>query len=43
MVAADCIARSAASSEIPLSILTSLIGAPFLMVLMLKRRSSLFY
>lgn len=43
LLAADCVARSAASSEIPLSILTSLIGAPFLMVLMLKRRSSLFY
>lgn len=43
LLAADCVARSAASSEIPLSILTSLIGAPFLMVLMLNRRSSLFY
>ena len=39
LMVADCVA----SSEIPLSILTSLIGAPFLMVLMLKRRSSLFY
>ncbi len=43
LMVADCVARSVASSEIPLSILTSLIGAPFLMVLMLKRRSSLFY
>ncbi len=43
LVAADCVARSVSSSEIPISILTSLIGAPFLVSLMLKRRGSTFY
>ncbi|MEF9970305.1 MAG: iron ABC transporter permease [Ruthenibacterium sp.] len=33
---ADCLARSVAASEIPVSILTSLIGAPFLIYLICK-------
>ena len=35
---ADILARSAAKTEIPVSIFTSLIGAPFLIILALKRR-----
>ena len=42
IVAADCLARSF-GSEIPISILTSLMGAPFLVMIMMKRRSSPFY
>ncbi len=34
LVAADCLARSISSSEIPISIMTSMIGAPFLAYLM---------
>lgn len=30
LLAADCLARSISSSEMPISIMTSLIGAPFL-------------
>lgn len=35
---ADILARSVANTEIPVSIFTSLIGAPFLIILALKRR-----
>ena len=34
---ADILARSAASSELPVSVFTSLLGAPFLLFLLLKR------
>ena len=37
MVAVDTVARSATAAEIPISILTAIIGAPFFIVLM--RRS----
>lgn len=39
LLIADCLARSIASSEIPISILTALMGAPFLVGLMVRRRS----
>ena len=35
---ADILARSVASTELPISIFTSLIGAPFLIYLIIKRR-----
>ncbi|WP_458408240.1 FecCD family ABC transporter permease [Anaerotignum sp.] len=35
---ADILARSAASSELPVSVFTSLLGAPFLIWLLLRRR-----
>ena len=35
---ADIFARSAAASELPVSVFTSLLGAPFLVFLLLKRR-----
>ena len=37
MILVDTLARSATASEIPISILTAIIGAPFFVVLM--RRS----
>lgn len=37
LTAADILARSAASAELPVSIFTSLLGAPFLLYLILKR------
>lgn len=37
---ADILARSAASSELPVSIFTSLIGAPFLIFLIIRERRS---
>ena len=43
MVLADCAARGFSDIEIPISILTSLIGAPFLVILMIKRRDWRFY
>ena len=36
---ADVFARSAAESELPVSVFTSLLGAPFLVFLLLKRRA----
>ena len=39
LLIADCLERSIASSEIPISILTALMGAPFLVGLMVRRRS----
>src|SRR5699024_4576865 len=36
LIVADCLARSIASSEIPISILTTFIGAPFLAYLMTR-------
>lgn len=41
LLAADMLARSAASSELPVSIFTSLLGAPFLLYLLLRRNQSL--
>jgi iron complex transport system permease protein len=38
LVIADCLARSLSSSEIPISILTTFIGAPFLAYLMSRQR-----
>ena len=38
LVVADCLARSLSSSEIPISILTTFIGAPFLAYLMSRQR-----
>ena len=35
---ADILARSAAQTELPVSIFTSLLGAPFLLYLILRRR-----
>lgn len=43
MVLADCAARGFSEIEIPISILTSLIGVPFLVILMIKRRDWRFY
>lgn len=43
MLLADCAARGFSEIEIPISILTSLIGAPFLVILMIKRRDWRFY
>jgi iron complex transport system permease protein len=37
LLAADCLARSISSSEVPISIMTSLIGAPFLAYFMSRR------
>jgi iron complex transport system permease protein len=37
---ADMLARSAASSELPVSIFTSLLGAPFLIYLLLRRNTT---
>jgi iron complex transport system permease protein len=37
LLAADCIARSISGSEVPISILTSLLGAPFLAYFMTRR------
>ena len=37
MVMADCASRGFFDIEIPISILTSLIGAPFLVLLMIKK------
>ena len=36
---ADIFARSLAESELPVSVFTSLLGAPFLVFLLLKRRA----
>jgi len=41
LVAADCFARSIAGSEVPISIMTSLIGAPFLAYFMSRREKRL--
>lgn len=41
LILADILARSVAQTELPISIFTSLIGAPFLVFLIFKRRSSL--
>lgn len=38
LLAADILARSVAQTELPVSIFTSLIGAPFLVLLIFKRR-----
>ena len=38
LCAADMLARSAAASELPVSIFTSLLGAPFLIYLLVKGR-----
>jgi iron complex transport system permease protein len=38
LIVADCLARSLSSSEIPISILTTFIGAPFLAYLMSRHR-----
>lgn len=38
LLTVDTLARMAATSEIPLGILTSFVGAPFFLILMLKRR-----
>lgn len=43
MIIADCASRGFFDIEIPVSILTSLIGAPFLVLLMIKRRDWRFY
>lgn len=43
IIFADCVARGVTTSEIPISILTSIIGAPFLVALMLKKDNSSFY
>lgn len=40
LCAADILARTAAQTELPISIFTSLIGAPFLVYLIAKRRQS---
>jgi iron complex transport system permease protein len=37
---ADMLARSVASSELPVSIFTSLLGAPFLIYLLLRRNTT---
>ncbi|MEF9951036.1 MAG: iron ABC transporter permease [Clostridium sp.] len=37
LLIADCLARSIASSEVPISILTSIIGVPFLVYLLYKQ------
>lgn len=37
LLAADCLARTISSSEVPISIITSLIGAPFLAYFMSRR------
>ena len=39
LVGADILARSVSSAELPVSIFTSLIGAPFLIWLILKERA----
>lgn len=41
LIAADIFARTAAQTELPVSIFTSLIGAPFLVGLIFKRRRSI--
>lgn len=41
LTAADMLARSVAQSELPVSIFTSLLGAPFLLYLILKREEHL--
>ena len=41
LLAADILARSAAAAELPVSIFTSLIGAPFLISLIMRGRKSL--
>jgi len=41
LLAADCLARSISGSEIPISIMTSLIGAPFLAFFMSRREKKL--
>lgn len=38
LCSADILARTAAASELPVSVFTSLLGAPFLLFLLLKRR-----
>lgn len=43
MILADCASRGFLDIEIPISILTSLLGAPFLVLLMIKRRDWRFY
>lgn len=43
MILADCASRGFFDIEIPISILTSFIGAPFLVILMIKRRGWRFY
>lgn len=40
MLMADCLARSIASSEVPVSIITSLLGAPFLFFLLCRKGES---
>ncbi len=40
LLAADILARSVAATELPVSIFTSLIGAPFLISLIVRRRKS---
>ncbi|MBR4889527.1 MAG: iron ABC transporter permease [Clostridia bacterium] len=40
LCAADILARSVAATELPVSIFTSLIGAPFLVMLIIRRRRS---
>ena len=38
MIAVDTVARSVSAAEIPVSILTAIIGAPFFIVLMRRSR-----
>ena len=37
LLLADCLARSISASEVPVSIITSLLGAPFLFYLMCRK------
>ena len=39
LLAADILARSAAKTELPVSIFTSLVGAPFLIALLARGRN----
>ena len=39
LTGADILARSAAAAELPVSIFTSLLGAPFLIILIIRRKS----
>jgi len=41
LLAADILARSVAAAELPVSIFTSLIGAPFLISLIIRGRKSI--
>ena len=43
LTGADILARCAAASELPVSIFTSLLGAPFLILLIIKERNVCYY